>query len=309
MGLDTRYLVITLVSVFVALSIGILIGIGITNQPSLVKLSDRVKKDFDEVRKENEAVRAERDDIENEYLASQKLIKSIFPDLLRGKLEGQRIGVVLAGGLNDTTFLEDVKHAIEFSGGEVESVTRFTDGFPSMTAGQLIELQKVLGLEDLGTEVLPRNVAGKLIAKLATSNADSIIRAVGKSKLVEFQGSYSPPFQKVVMIGGYSAKVETEGDSSEHQPRPETVHYESVDLPVIESLKALGLPIVGVEPGKVDVSFMDLYQKQQISTVDNIETYVGQVSLVYALAGEAGNYGTKSSADRLLPTLELSPAK
>ena len=63
-------------------------------------------------------------------------------------------------------------------------------------------------------------------------------------------------------------------------------------------------PVVGVERSDTDPSSIGFFDSAETSaTVDSIDYVSGQVALAYALAGAAGNYGVKATADRLLPAL------
>jgi len=72
---------------------------------------------------------------------------------------------------------------------------------------------------------------------------------------------------------------------------------------LIDGVQAVGVPTVGVELTSTEPSQVPWYQSQDISSVDNLETTAGQAALVYALAGSHGAYGTKPSADSLLPNV------
>ena len=48
---------------------------------------------------------------------------------------------------------------------------------------------------------------------------------------------------------------------------------------------------------------MPWYQGKDISSVDDLDATAGQAALIYALAGSHGAYGTKSTADSLLPNV------
>lgn len=304
MGTDTRYLVVTLVAVFVALTIGVLVGVGITNQPSLEKLSQQFKKEFEKARKENQAVQADHDRIESAYRDAQKLIKNVLPSLVQGKLKDQRIAVFCTTEHKDVGFLEELETTLKEAGGKIISVTTFKSGFSVMKAGELFAFQNALSLEALASDILPEKVAANAAGKIVTGKASAALGSLKKIGLMEFSGDYTIPAHKVILVGGLespsnSTKKPTNG------PRVDVRSSESIDTPVIEALKSLKIPTVGVETSDVPDSYMDVYQRLDLSTVDNVDTYAGQVSLVYALAGKAGNYGTKNSADRLLPNLEI----
>jgi hypothetical protein len=45
------------------------------------------------------------------------------------------------------------------------------------------------------------------------------------------------------------------------------------------------------------------YKGKSISSVDDLDALAGEAALVYALAGDHGTFGAKSTADTLLPTV------
>ena len=63
------------------------------------------------------------------------------------------------------------------------------------------------------------------------------------------------------------------------------------------------MPTVGVELSSTEPSQVPWYQSQNMSSVDDLNATAGQAALIYALSGSHGAYGTKSSADSLLPNV------
>ncbi len=75
------------------------------------------------------------------------------------------------------------------------------------------------------------------------------------------------------------------------------------DAGVLDGVAAVGVPTVGVELSGTEPSQVPWYQSQDIASVDDLDTTAGQAALVYALNGSHGAYGTKPSADSLLPNV------
>ena len=78
---------------------------------------------------------------------------------------------------------------------------------------------------------------------------------------------------------------------------------ETIDIPLMKALLEFNIQVVGAETTKVKVSYMPIYQRTGIATVDNIDSPIGEISLVYALKGERGNFGIKSTAQQAVPPL------
>jgi hypothetical protein len=72
---------------------------------------------------------------------------------------------------------------------------------------------------------------------------------------------------------------------------------------MLSGITATNVPTVGVESTTTEPSSISFFQANDLSTVDDIDTTAGELALVYALLGEEGSFGVKSSADRLLPNL------
>ena len=76
---------------------------------------------------------------------------------------------------------------------------------------------------------------------------------------------------------------------------------------LLNGLQQSGVPVVGVETTTEDVSAIDLYRTQGVSSIDDVETLAGRVALALVLAGgRAGHYGVKDSAsDGVAPPVDV----
>ncbi|MDH7570657.1 MAG: copper transporter, partial [Armatimonadota bacterium] len=64
---------------------------------------------------------------------------------------------------------------------------------------------------------------------------------------------------------------------------------------------------VACERSDCPVSLTPHFARYHLSTVDGVDTPLGKIALVYALAGRRGHYGTKPTAEKVLPDLEPVP--
>jgi hypothetical protein len=83
----------------------------------------------------------------------------------------------------------------------------------------------------------------------------------------------------------------------------ETQASTAFEAGLIDGVAAVGVPTVGVELTGTEPSQVPWYQSQDISSVDDIDATAGQAALIYALTGSHGAYGTKPTADSLLPNV------
>jgi len=105
MGYSSRYHAASLAAVFLALAIGILIGVGFGDNV----LSNTKKNLEASLTGDLEAARSHSDQLAGQLSRSDEFAQRVYPVLVRGELRGRRIGVVALGGLpNDlSTDLED----------------------------------------------------------------------------------------------------------------------------------------------------------------------------------------------------------
>ena len=68
-------------------------------------------------------------------------------------------------------------------------------------------------------------------------------------------------------------------------------------------MAAARVPAVGVELSSTEPSQIPWYKGKGISSVDDLDNLAGQAALDYALAGDRGTFGVKSTADSLLPSV------
>src|SRR3954449_7926300 len=117
---DFRYHALSLVAVFLALAIGILLGATIGN--SLVSDADkgiRSSLHQDVVNARNAASQAQA-----QVRQRDKIISNALPMLVQGELAGQRVAIVATGSLPGSIESE-VRQSVETAGGTVDSVSEF----------------------------------------------------------------------------------------------------------------------------------------------------------------------------------------
>ncbi|AEE96651.1 copper transporter [Mahella australiensis] len=80
-----------------------------------------------------------------------------------------------------------------------------------------------------------------------------------------------------------------------------------LELELTWAVKATDIPLAAVEQELVSNSHMQLYKKEGISTIDNIDSSIGKLSLIAVIRGVDGHYGVKSAAEAIMAnSLETS---
>jgi hypothetical protein len=283
MGYSARYHATSLIAVFLALAIGILIGAefggdALTN----------TRRNLEQSLVNNlQDARSHSDDLSAELGRSNEFADRVYPVLTRDRLEGRRIAIVAFGGLpsEDTDAVEEalgptgaklvgvgvVREPVDLTGLASDlAKTRFADlrrNPDSLTAlGVGLGRQVVLG----GT--LPEVVRGHLF-----SRASGSFGALDGVIVVRNQPQDMGPVQRT-----------TAG---------------TLESALLGGITATRAPAVGVETSTAEPSSISFFQGNDLSSVDNVELTAGQLALVFSMLGAEGSFGIKSSADRLLPDL------
>lgn len=285
MGPGFRYHVATIVAVFMALGIGMVIGSSYLQEAlverlrtQLTQLNERFSNEIQPLREENEI--------------KSRALTTISSMVTRNTLDKSRIAIVVTGDYADT--VPQVVDAIKAAGGTVASVTR-------MSPATSLKLERSLDqiLRDLRRwrPTLPDGRDGvfdMLASVLVRGSSPTDIRAMEGTGIVEMQGDYRNAVNAVVLIGGGR-------DRSDQR-------WLAMDYPLLDAMAEYGVVIVGAEPKDAVQSYIPIYQEKNLSTVDNIDTEIGRTALVLVLAGERGSYGVKSTAsDGILPSGASGP--
>jgi hypothetical protein len=287
MGYSARYHATSLIAVFLALAIGILIGAEFGGD---ALTSTRKNLEASLVGNLQDA-RSRADDLSGQLGRSNEFADRVYPVLVRDRLQGKRIAIVALGGLPGevTSAVEDalaptgarlvgvgvVREPVDVNGlAEDLSKTRFADlrtNPDALTAlGTGVGRQLVIG----GT--LPEVVRGQLF-----SRASGSFGALDGVIVVRDEPQDMGPVQR-----GKAGQLESA---------------------LMAGITGTREPAVGVETSTAEPSSISFFQGNDLSSVDDVETSAGQVALVFAMLGAEGSFGVKGSADRLLPDL-LAPA-
>lgn len=272
---DFRYHALSLVAVFLALAIGILLGATIGN--SLVSDADkgiRSSLHTDVVNARNTANQAQA-----QLSQRDKIISNSFPMLVQGELGGQRIAIIATGSLPSSVESE-VRQAVETAGGAVDSVSEFD------VPGQLDSIEKaggVRGDNPVGVQSYARRVARSII------NGGGVAARMHKSLPDTMRGNYRGA-EAVVFYRSAPPDQETDQDKALR---------EGFENGLADGLDTQGIQTVGVEEQSTDPSQVGWYKDHKMSSVDSVDLPGGQLALVFSLTGEKGSFGIKNGASPL----------
>ena len=273
--LDFRYHALSLVAVFLALGIGIVLGA--TLGDSVVSQANK------DVRS---SLRGDLIDARADAEASANLLKQrdrfdtdAFGYIAGDKLHGRRVAIVSSGPLPQDVE-NSARNAVKDAGGTVDSVSKF-DASPDLGA-----LGSKIGkrFDLLATEpTLLRPLTHKIGAALVTGTRPS------KRLKAGFPDSFTGDYKGADAVVYYRTADERDDQSK------------AWETALIEGMRGTGAPVVGIERTSTDPSQIPNYVNEGLSTVDDIEIPPGRIALVLTLTGRKGDFGFKKTAEAPLP--------
>lgn len=124
--IDFRYHLVSLVSVFLALALGIVLGAGPLQNSIGTFLQDQVS----ELRVSRDKARADLNQMKQERDGANAALEVAGKQLISGTLAGRHIGLILLPGV-ESADVEAVRSRIEQAGGSIASQIQLQDGFAS----------------------------------------------------------------------------------------------------------------------------------------------------------------------------------
>jgi Copper transport outer membrane protein, MctB len=285
---DLRYHVASLAAVFLALIIGILVGVGIASETS-VSESDRnlLEQQIANLRRERDAARDEVDLLREQQTASAEYIERSYAAVMDGRLRGVRVALLFIGQA-DPDLQGAVTQTLEHAGG------------PGLVRMRALKLP-----------VEPEAVTGPVEGDDgATVSVDEIGRRLGRELVT---GGETPTWDALaeVIVEGSLGGMGDEADAVvvAHTARISHAPTARFVSGLYGGVSSAGVPAVGIERTTEQPSRIAVYRGAGLSTVDSIDAALGRIALAELLrGGPEGHYGLKSTAeDGSVPLLEPLP--
>ncbi|MCL6588982.1 MAG: copper transporter [Firmicutes bacterium] len=293
MIVDMRYHVASLVAVFLALGLGIIIGanLGVSVNPHFEQQISQLEQTYSKIRADQKNIEKEMQIKNSELEIARQFQNAIIPSLISNRLIGKRIAVIRTNDSVDFKYAKQLVTILRQTGADITSITSLTKVFNLQDPQFKTELADAFDLPMQDDKLFLESLYQRLVQILTQGNGSSQLLFLHNKNLVELWGDYNRGFVDTLIIFG-GANL------------PESNHQADIDMYLLEAIRKVpGVIVIGVEPSQVKESYMRLYQSKCLGTVDNVETPPGQVSLVYLIAnGKRGNYGVKDTARSLIPT-------
>lgn len=321
--IDFRYHLVSIVSIFLALAVGIVLGAG----PLQQGISTTVSQELETLRQDKSNLRTQLDAATNAADSRDAFIAAANPTLVADRLIGRTVSIVALPGA-DSTITKATAKLLETAGATVTSTTTIHQAWVSTNQDTQATRQSVttevatlLGtdsataggsmLDAILAELLvhlPTTTPGGLAAGPDQAVVTKAVADLTKADLLEVDVAAPEPAGLAVVI---APDVQSGSSAADKAAADAYVNLVSaLDENSAGAVLASNVGVTGDQGGAVSVVTelrQDANAVKIVSTVDDAGLPMGRSSIVFALTqqleGQAGQYGLQSGVTAPFPPL------
>jgi len=276
---NLRYHIASLVAVFLALTVGLLLGTIVAERGVLDAqrgaLVEGLQRDFTDLLERNT-------ELANENSSMLEFIAAISPGLTANALEGRQVIVVTSEA--DVNNYETIADAIVAAGGLPTQVVLMHENLGLARAETTAALSPMF---DITAENLRSSVVASLAAEWSAPGPRPVTSALRAAGVLG--GDVLP---EAVAAQGFVTIAVRDG-------APDLAGLELAEQIKLRNLPAAGVEVVGSETGLAATA-----ADSGLSAVDHLGTPEGAYSLITVLSGQAqGYFGVADTADSRFPSV------
>lgn len=309
--INLRYHIVSLVAVFLALGLGIVMGSTVIDRVTVDALSNQLEG----VRTSVEETRNEIGRLKGQVDQGRDFAETTRDQLLRGHLRNIPVLVVAVAGV-DRRPVDDLRQALVGAQATMQGTIWFTPKMRLVNDGDVRALATALDLPVDRPEVVRRQALARVAAARDAATAEaSPLAALQNAGFITYEGpppvtsttAVLPPTlaslplanTRYVVVSGAGASV---GDDILAIPLVQA--YAQASGRVVAAESGVDEPVQGGRAVFVGLLRGDVVSAR-LSTVDNLESPMGQTAAVLALEDlgvpRFGHYGVGPGAQRILP--------
>jgi len=287
MIINLKYYVITIIAIFLAIGIGIFIGIMMDGQDLIVEqqqqLVAQLQGKFDEIKAQQDELQERIDYLTLEREKNLKFIDKIYPEIVKEKLIDMNVLIIET---NEDYSYFGLSDAFEKAGVKNAASILIKDSFLLNNKEYALQIASDFNLSGDKVEEI-QNQLIQLLCNAVVSGNYQTLNSLKEKKMIDYLDNLKIPVDYIVVAGGST----TEEKSTLNR----------IDLPIINYVKNNDIPVMAVEKANAAYSNIQEYKKVRVSTVDNVDTVIGKVSMMMVLSGQEGHFGEKLTAEALIP--------
>jgi len=318
--IDFRYHLVSIVSIFLALAVGIVLGAG----PLQEDLGTTLTEQTTQLRQDKAQLRSQLDAQARGVEGRDSFATAVGPSLTKAALQGRTLTLVVLPGTS-SDLVRSMTERLTGAGASVGSSVTLTDGwsdpakrsFRSDLAAQLAALVKA-GTGTSNADQLPATVLARAILNGSDQSTNRLdpgssqaLEGLKAGDLLDFSPDQVTPASGAVLLGGA-----VEGSNNEETDARLSTYVQLARALDLAGSATLAVSAVDetdprISSGVVQAIRADADTAKVVSTVDDADLPMGWVAAVLALAqqysGTVGQYGLASDAKAVVPTVAATP--
>lgn len=302
--INFRYHLASLIAVFLALALGVVVGSTVVDRAIVSGLRDRV----DSVEKNAERRKAENDQLRSDLGRSQGAMGSLAPYALAGSLRGSNVAIVAVRGI-DSAPVQETTNLVQQAGARSPGVLWLEGAWDLANRNDVDAVANALGSPDKNPKVLRDLGAASITARLRGQTSEGL-NALSAAGLVKYEAvgdggrgtsiaDWGGAESRLLLVDGPGAKI-TARDWAISLVRSATAARVPTEVAEVFAKTA-----DGSERGSRLQTIQGAADLGTVSTVDHLDLIEGRIAAVLALAdlnrGVPGRYGYGSGASRSIP--------
>jgi hypothetical protein len=310
--IDFRYHLVSLVAVFLAVALGIVIGTTALNQPILSDIKSQVTK----LEHDKRNLESQTQQLSAQVRSDDSFESAVAPALVGGTLTGRKVLLITTSDAVTSDQVDAVSAMVRQSGAGVAGVVRLHDKYTDPGSASTIQSYVTGPGRPAGVTLPATDDAGQLVAALLadvlmvpsqqasptgdTAAISTVLAGLSALDVLAQDSSAVTPADYAIVLtsGGFTGKDAKQRNTA------------LVSLAAALDAAGSGAVVAGdatsaATGGLVGAIRDDATVSTTVSTVDNVPTAAGQISTVLALTrerqGTSGKYGTGSNTQPVPP--------
>ncbi len=314
--IDFRYHLVSLIAVFLAVALGIVIGTTALNEPILADIENQVA----DLEQDKRALEDRTQQLQTQLDTADSFEQAVAPALVAGALAGRSVLLVSTNEDVAPETVEQVTALIAEAGGTVSGAISLRPEYSDPSSASGLQNYVTGSGRPAGLQLPETDDAGQLVASLigqvfmtppggtppdATAVSSVLAGLTALDVLSQDTDTVTPADYAVVLTSG----AFTGDDAAERN---------TTLVELVSALDAAGSGAVVTgdaaaagENGLIGAVRADPTLSAAISTVDNVGTAAGRISTVLALGresqGTSGKYGTGEDTQPVPPVPATAP--
>ena len=309
--INFRFHIVSLIAVFLALALGIVMGATVVNRAIVDRLNDRIDTVEDNANKR----KAESDQLRGQVGQLQQYIDGTKDFAIAGRLDGIALATIATRGVDADAVKQTVELAQQ-AGARAPGIIWLEEKLTLSDPNALRQLGELLGRPGQNAKTTRDEAWNALASRLATgsgaaANGRDLLTALADAGFISFEpvGSQGDNFSPATFGGGEARVLLIDGTNGQ-------VSANEVIGPLSTALAANRFRLVvgevfaekdgGPKRGSMLAPIRDSDElKQVVSTIDDVDQLEGRVASVLALSdlgrNVVGQYGYGAGATKSAP--------